>query len=276
MKLVNKTRVSKSIPRKLIREGRIYLLPLYFIMQLSHLAREGIENSGSHEFADHIYKSIPQGKFGVGIILDKILLSLPSSRSFRNRYIHSRDQIVKYAIKNSESELNILSVPSGIPRELVEAAVILRNDRPEVFNRIHFYCLDTDPVAHSKAKILAQEFHLENFMFIPGDAFLKENYSVKFDVIVSTGFGEFLTDAQLSKFYEICFHALKEGGIFVSAATLRHKLSDYLMRHIAELLTQYREEEKLLELLKKTSFVETKLARDSVGYQVFIRAEKKV
>lgn len=276
MKLVNKTRASKSIPKKLIHEGHIYLLPVYFIMQLSHLACEGIENSGSHEFADHIYKSIPRGRFGVGILLDKVLLSLPSSRSFRNRYIHSRDQIVKHAINNSKSELNILSVPSGIPRELVEAAIILRNDHAEIFNRIQFYCLDTDPVAHTKARALAKEFHLENFTFIPGDAFLKENYPVKFDVIVSTGFGEFLTDAQLLKFYEICFHTLKEGGVFVTAATLRHKFSDYLMRHVAELLTNYREEDMLRELFKKTPFIEAELTRDRVGYQVFIRAEKKV
>ena len=60
---------------------------------------------------------------------------------------------------------------------------------------------------------------------------------------------------KLLKFYEICFHTLKEGGVFVTAATLRHKFSDYLMRHVAELLTNYREEDMLRELFKKTPFI---------------------
>ena len=50
--LHNRTRTSASIPRKLLREGKLHLLPVYALMRTSDLAREGIENSGSYRFAD--------------------------------------------------------------------------------------------------------------------------------------------------------------------------------------------------------------------------------
>ena len=42
----NFTRRSPSIPRKLLRSGAVHLLPLYYLLRLSDLAREGIERSG--------------------------------------------------------------------------------------------------------------------------------------------------------------------------------------------------------------------------------------
>ena len=55
--LHNRTRTSESIPRKLLREGKLHLLPIYALMRTSDLAREGIENSGSYRFADHVYRN---------------------------------------------------------------------------------------------------------------------------------------------------------------------------------------------------------------------------
>ena len=55
--LHNRTCTSASIPRKLLREGKLHLLPVYALMRTSDLAREGIENSGSYRFADHVYRN---------------------------------------------------------------------------------------------------------------------------------------------------------------------------------------------------------------------------
>jgi len=54
-RLPNRTRQSASIPRRLVTEGKYHLLPVYALLTTSDLAREGIRNSGSFRFADHIY-----------------------------------------------------------------------------------------------------------------------------------------------------------------------------------------------------------------------------
>ena len=54
MTLVSRTRVSTSIPGRLLRQGKLHLLPVYALMRTSDLAREGIANSGSDRFADHV------------------------------------------------------------------------------------------------------------------------------------------------------------------------------------------------------------------------------
>ena len=81
--LFNRTRTSISIPRRLLRERKLHLLPLYAVLRTSDLAREGIENSGSYRFADHVYRGRPQGKLGVGKLLDSILLHLRATRSMQ-------------------------------------------------------------------------------------------------------------------------------------------------------------------------------------------------
>src|SRR5918993_1459024 len=64
-RLHNRTRTSASIPRKLLRSGKVHLLPVYALMRTSDLAREGIENSGSYRFADHVYRNEASGRFGI-------------------------------------------------------------------------------------------------------------------------------------------------------------------------------------------------------------------
>ncbi|HEX4682464.1 MAG TPA: hypothetical protein VH277_07150, partial [Gemmatimonadaceae bacterium] len=90
MRLANYTRQSRSIPRRLLAEGKPHLIPLYGLMLTSDLGREGILHSGSFRFADHVYRARPSGRFGVGYVLDALLLRLPAARSMRSRYVHAR------------------------------------------------------------------------------------------------------------------------------------------------------------------------------------------
>src|SRR5437773_12430263 len=76
--LYNRTRSSRSIPLGLLKRGRLLELPLYYILRESDLAREGFENSGSYQFADHIYRNVPSGKNRFGRWLDAQLLALPA------------------------------------------------------------------------------------------------------------------------------------------------------------------------------------------------------
>src|ERR1700761_5956453 len=102
-KLHNRTRSSCSIPDKLKLEGRWLEIPLYYLLRQSDLAREGLENSGSYRFADHIYRNQPSGIGIVGSILDRVLTSLPAVRSFRNRYLAARDELVHFLTHRSTS-----------------------------------------------------------------------------------------------------------------------------------------------------------------------------
>jgi hypothetical protein len=118
---------------------------LYYIMLTSFLAKEGIVNSGSYAFADHIYQAAPKGTHLIGRPLDKLLLSLPSARSMRGRYLHAKAAIHETAGQADDGEVHILAMPSGFAREFFEAADELRAVRSAVYERIHWHCLDLDP-----------------------------------------------------------------------------------------------------------------------------------
>ena len=93
----NRTRRTTSIPRRLVREGKLHLLPVYYLGLTTALGKEAIENSGSYDFADHIYGNRPAGKFLIGYLLDALFLNLKSARSFRSRYLYARSEIQRAA-----------------------------------------------------------------------------------------------------------------------------------------------------------------------------------
>jgi SAM-dependent methyltransferase len=241
MKLVNQTRYSPSIPRRLLRE-KPGLLPLYYLARLSDLAKEGMDHSGSYRFADHIYAGRASGQLVIGTLVDKVLLSLPACRSFRNRYPHSRDRIVEYVRTAPRDQFRILSAPCGLPRDLIEAAGRLRREDPRRFGQTQFYGLDIDPSAVKEAQRMTSSCRFTNFEFICGDAFDASAYPPDLDVVTSSGFAEFLEDADLARFYTVCHAVLRDEGMLVSSATVRNRLSDYMLKNLAELFTHYRDE----------------------------------
>jgi SAM-dependent methyltransferase len=274
MKLVNETRRSPSIPRRLAGEGRLHLLPLYYLVRLSDLGREGIEHSGSHRFADHIYVGTARGRLAIGTLVDRLLLSLPATRSFRNRFVHCRDVIRDRLLASSRPVRRVLSVPCGIPRELVEAARAVRREQPGALAGTTFSCMDINPAALAEARALVAEVGLTNFEMIEADALDGRAYPDEVDIVTSTGFAEFLTDEQAERFYGLCLQSLRPGGTLVTAATVRNAAADYLLRHVAELLAHYRHEDALRAMLERAGFSRICLRRDRVGYQVLATADK--
>lgn len=271
--LLNRTRTSSSIPERLLREGKIHLLPLYALLRTSELAREGIENSGSYRFADHVYRGRADGRFGVGRLLDALLLRLRSARSMRNRHVHARAEILDAARRHpADRAFRVLSVPCGISRELVDAAERLRCEDPGLSHRTSFFAMDLDPRPLELSRILAGE--RSGFQFLLGDALKPAAYPENLDVIVSTGLGEFLADDALVRFYTICREALRDGGRFVTSATRRDPLSDYLMRELAELRARYREPEESVRLLGLAGFDDVSARPDEVGLQTLLLARR--
>lgn len=275
--LYNKTRTSASIPDRLLREGRFYLLPIYYTMRLSDLAREGVERSGSFRFADHIYKFEASGEWGIGTLLDWIILRLPSSRSFRNRYLSAVKEIVRHAreLAPARDEINILSIPSGLPREMRDAAVILRRESPEVFAKCRFHGMDLDPEPLSLSMPFVTEERLaDKFSFKQGNALTAVDFPDNLDIVTSTGLADFLTDEQLETFFKNVYDHLRPGGVLHSTGMKPHGISDWLMRNLAELHTQYRDMDQMEKVAAKVPFTKVRLAYDDVGIQTLMVARK--
>lgn len=268
----NYTRESPSIPRRLLREGKLHLLPLYALLRTSDLAREGIENSGSFRFADHIYLGRARGKYGIGQLLDAVLLRLRAARSLRNRYRHSRDTIVAGARRTGGSQFRVLSVPCGIARELSEAATIMRTDLPGKYAQSAFFGIDIDQEPLTLSRALVRDH--ANFSFIAGNALDAAIYPADLDVIVSTGLGDFLDDDALVRFYRICHGALRPGGALVTSAQQPQPLADFLMRELAELRATYRSPDQLADALHAAGFTDVTVRRDAVGLQALAVARR--
>jgi len=281
--LPNRTRRSESIPRRLMAEGKYHLLPVYALLTTSDLAREGIRNSGSFRFADHIYRNEPSGRFGVGRVLDRVLLALRGARSMRSRFFHSRREILR-AVKEmsglstgipggslSREHLSVLSVPCGIARDLFDVAETLWN-KSALYERVRFVGIDLDREALDLSRNLASDHF--GFEFHCADALEAGSLPTGMDVIVSLGFGEFLSDDVLLDFYRRCHASLNDGGRFVTSAMSRDRISDYLARELAELHTHYRSTEQLTDLLKSAGFAQIRTSRDQVGLQTLAVAEK--
>lgn len=269
--LANRTRTSPSIPRRLLREGRPWLLPLYALLRTSDLGREGIEGSGSWRFADHVYRARPSGRHGVGRLLDGLLLRTRAARSMRSRFLHTRAEIVAAGRgRLPGSALRVLSVPCGIAREMVEAATRLYAEDPALRGRASFTGIDLDPLPLAASRSLAAG--LPGFSFLRGDAFDPAVYPRDRDVIVSTGLAEFLSDDEVVRFYAICRESLAPEGVLVTSATRRDRFSDWLMRELAELRARYRDPDEIVRLLRGAGFPHVSARSDGVGLQTLIVA----
>ncbi len=272
----NRTRRSRSIPRKLLREGNLHLLPVYYALNLSDLGREGIANSGSFRFADHIYVGRPSGRTPFGLWLDRRFLALPAAQAFRRRYLRAQDE-VRRALASFPAEvapLRWLAVPCGIPRDLAEVAARLEAEAPGVLRRLAYCGMDLDPELLAIAREFTRAVPVPVLGFHLGNALVAEHYPPgPFHVVVSTGLGEFLSDAELRYFYRNVHTVLAPGGTFYTSATRREGRSDALMRAF-ELITQYRTVDQLEGLLSELPWTRLTLATDETGLQTFVRAVK--
>jgi SAM-dependent methyltransferase len=268
----NRTRKSQSIPLSLLRRGHFAGLPLYYLLLGSDLAREGFQNSGSYSFADHIYRNVPSGRNALGRWMDARLLAMPAVRSLRNRFLAARDELVNFLCQHSGVELSILSVPCGIPRDLVEGAAIARQ-RGADLSKVTFYGLDLDPEVLRQATRFAEENELKNFRALEGDALCGSSYPAVADFISSTGLAEFLDDEKLGILYSRGFATLRPGGVFLSSGMQRRAISEYLLK-IAELRVNYRNAERLAELARAAGFPEVRAHYDDLGIQSILIARK--
>lgn len=271
-KYYNKTRISPSIPKKLISQGKWYLLPLYYVLSTSFLAKEGIENSGSYRFADHVYAQSPRGRFLIGWIIDNFLLRLPSAIAMRFRYIKVKEELKKIIKNSPDQEIHIFYVPTGLGREFFEIDQEM-GPNLEFPKKIHLHGLDLDEELIRNMKEKSKNTHM-NISFNQGDAFHKRNYEQKYDMVISTGFVDFLEKDEARVFFDYVYATLKPEGIFLTSGMLPHRLSEYLMKQFAELKTSYRSKEDLILLAEEAGFSSHQIEHDKHKLQTVIITKK--
>jgi 2-polyprenyl-3-methyl-5-hydroxy-6-metoxy-1,4-benzoquinol methylase len=268
----NRTRRTTSIPRRLVREGKLHLLPVYYLGLTTALGKEAIENSGSYDFADHIYGNRPAGKFLVGYLLDALFLNLKSARSFRSRYLYARSEIQRLIAERADP-IDVLAVPCGLARELFDVSAWLADDRPN--RRVRLIGMDLDQELVRRLAGTSRRLGL-GVEFVCGDALSADAYpSQPFDGIVSLGFTEFLDDTLAAAFYRLAYGKLKPGGRLVTSGMRPHKLSDYLLRNVADLQTSYRSAETLRGLARQAGFEQISTYEDRTGLQTMLIGVKQ-
>jgi SAM-dependent methyltransferase len=272
----NFTRRSRSIPRKLLRQGALHLVPLYYLVKLSDLGREGIEHSGSFQFADHIYRGTPSGRTALGRWIDARLLAMPAAQAFRRRSQHAQG-VVRLALESlpaGTSPMRVLAVPCGIPRDMIDLCRTLRSKNPALLSRLEYHGFDIDPGALAVASRLTTQCGLASAHYHLGDALNPDDYpGLKFDVVISTGLGEFLRDEELAAFYARVYDALAPGATFYTSATARDWRSDVFLQ-MAELVTIYRDHGELERILQGLPWRRLVFSHDPSGLQTFVTAVK--
>jgi SAM-dependent methyltransferase len=271
----NRTRASASIEGKLLRQGRPFGVLVYWLVRGSDLGREGIEHSGSYRFADHIYRNIPSGRGRFGRWLDAKFLAMPAVKSFRNRFLAARDELCQFLTDraNKGIQLDILSAPAGIPRELAEGARLFRQRTGRSLEGVTFHGVDLDPDLLEEDKRFAVENDLPNFIAHQGDALERTTYPESADFITCTGLAEFLEDDQLARLYRVFFDVLRPNGLLVTSGMRRVWVSEYFLR-LAELRTHYRTAAQLEAIAGTAGFTDVATRVDEFQIQTILKAKK--
>ncbi len=272
----NRTRRARSLTRKLLREGSLHWLPIYYIATLSDMAREGMLRSGSYRFADHIYRMEPSGITPLGRWLDEVFLNLPATRAFHLRYKQAQVEMRRAfeQLRATPGPLRMLAIPCGLPRDLTELCATLKKEDPALLARIDYYGMDIDPELLQLADQFTRDCGVNRRIFHQGNALLADTYPVgEFHGMVSTGLGEFLKTPELEVFYRNVFDKLAPGGTFYTSATRYEKRSEAFLQAF-ELITQYRTTEQLEAILSKLPWSRLKLTQDNSGLQTFVVAVK--
>jgi len=170
--------------------------------------------------------------------------------------------------------VRVLAVPCGIPRDIADLSHVLQRENPALLSRLEYHGVDIDHRALAAASRLTAECGLPSARYHLADALSWAGYpNVRFDVVVSTGLGEFLTDDELATFYARVYEAMAPGATFYTSATGRDARSEVLLR-MAEIVTNYRTPGELRRILERLPWRRLDLARDPSGCQTFATAVK--
>ena len=267
----NRTRQTPDIRDRLIQRGEWPAVWLHDLLQKSYLGREGITNSGSYLFADHIYENQARGEGWFGRVLDYGLLNLPMARAMRRRCAWAAAKILATYNQSSANSFRLLTVPCGIPREVL--SFVERAQQSSATRReIYYLGLDLDPTVVDLAESLRPATGVKSWLTVIGDALAPQSFpAAMFDCATSTGLGEFLSDELLCVFYQNVFAALAPGGVFCTTNLCASPMTVWLLDKF-ELKAYYRDAGSIGHILGRLPWSELEI--DEQRGQVYAVAKK--
>jgi len=191
----------------------------FFIRTVGSLS-DGVRMSFQHGFIsgkmlDYIYANKPSGRWGIGILVDKIYLSHPGWKAIRQRKA-SLEAYLEEAITKVDGQkapVKIIDVASGPAQYMVDVAGRVQG------KALSILCRDYDAQWVEEGRIKARRAGLSCISFSQGDAFDRESFLPlmgQYDIAVVSGFYDWITDDELvKKSMGIIRDVLKPGGYFV-------------------------------------------------------------
>ena len=267
----NRTRQTEDLRDRLVQRGEWLAVGLHDLLQKSYLGQEGIANSGSYLFADHIYENQARGEGWFGRVLDYGLLNLPMARAMRRRCGWAAAEILTAYNQRSGDSFHLLTVPCGIPREVLSFVELAQQlNAPQ--HDIYYLGLDLDPTVVGLAESLRPATGVRSWLTTIGDALAPESFPwAIFDCATSTGLGEFLSDELLCRFYQNVFAALAPGGVFCTTNLCASPVTVWLLDKF-ELNAYYRNADNLRPILQRLPWKSLRIRED--GKQVYVVATK--
>jgi hypothetical protein len=267
----NRTRQTDNIRDRLVQRREWVTVWLHDLLQQSYLGREGIANSGSYLFADHIYENHARGEGWFGHVLDYGLLHLPMARAMRRRCGWAAAEILSAYNQSWANSFHLLTVPCGIPREVL-SFVELTQQVGVPQREIYYFGLDLDPTVVDLAKSLRPANGVKSWLAAIGDALEPQPFpSAMFNCATSTGLGEFLSDELLGRFYHNVFAGLAPGGVFCTTNLCASPMTVWLLDKF-ELNAYYRDAGRIEAILRHLPWSDLQI--DEQRGQVYAIARK--
>jgi hypothetical protein len=122
--------------------------PQYTLLLLSDYGRAILEHKYDAFTTDLAYVKRPSGKLGpIGAFIDRVVLGVDLHADLRDRLGIVTDELVRAVTERREAgvgPVRVLSAPSGLCRDLIQAATALRGQDPAALQDVEWHALDLD------------------------------------------------------------------------------------------------------------------------------------
>jgi SAM-dependent methyltransferase len=209
--LASKTREIESLPIHLLKKGKVYLLPVYYMAKLSRVGSELALNQGSAEYQDLIYRNQPEGRLFVGKIFDKYLLNFPTAKDCRSRLAATQQVLKQLIVSSPVKDIVIVDLGCGYARGLIGTLAGVKD------RKVVAHGMDMDEKAVEVASSRAQEQGLTNVTFSVGNAVNHGDYPVKSaDIVILNGLAQYLPSHERMQLYHSVHSLLNQNGYLIT------------------------------------------------------------
>lgn len=202
-------------------EDFLYKKVIRNLMLTSKLGRQCVlgEASAGYNF-DHMYQNKANGYYGIGRMIDFILLHLPAVKATRAR----KENIIRILgeeIRNRKKEgqvTRIMDVACGAGRYLTEVDAAVNQGGVEIIG------VDYDPKSLKLGRSIAQTSGISDssLRFLKGNVFRLEHLKKlggriewRPNIILASGLIEYLDDDKAQDAFRQIYEGLENGGLFL-------------------------------------------------------------